>query len=305
MTLRKFFTRKLNVLILALICCFLWGSAYPSIKIGYEIFKILPADIPSKLLFAGYRFTLAGILVLVCFSFMNKTIEFPGKNQLPQFILLGFFQTTLQYIFFYIGLTNTTGVKGAILNSVGIFFSIVFAHFIYKNDRLSVAKIAGCAVGFSGVIIVNFSEDLKHINFNFFGDGFIIIAAIVSSAALIYGKKLSGSVNTVLLTGYQLLIGGLILTLLGVLSGGHLQFFGLNSYMLLLYMGFLSAVAFTLWTTLLKYNSVSSISMYNLLVPVFGTFLSALFLGENILQVRSLIALLLVCAGIYIVNKFS
>lgn len=305
MNSKKFFTHKYNIFFIALICCFLWGSAYPSIKIGYNIFKISSSDTSSKLLFAGYRFTIAGILVLIVSSIMNKAFIFPKKRELPQFFILGLFQTTFQYIFFYIGLSNTTGVNGAILNSVGIFFSVILAHFIYKNDKINISKICGCLVGFLGVIIVNFSEDLKHFSFNFYGDGFIIISAIVASAAAIYGKKLSHSINTVILTGYQLLFGGVLLTLLGLITGGHLGSFSINASILLLYMGILSATAFTLWTTLLKYNKVSNISMYNFFVPIFGALLSSLFLSESIFQIKNLVALILVCVGIYFVNKFS
>ena len=305
MNSKNLFTNKYYMFFLALICCFLWGSAYPSIKIGYNIFKIPSFDTSSKLLFAGYRFTIAGILVLITFLIINKTFPFPQKQELPQFFMLGLFQTTFQYIFFYIGLANTTGVNGSILNSVGIFFSVILAHFIYRNDKINIYKICGCIVGFLGVIIVNFSQDLKHFSFNFYGDGFVIIAAIVASTAAIYGKKLSYSINTVILTGYQLLFGGLLLTLLGFITGGRLYRFSLNASMLLLYMAFLSATAFTLWTALLKYNKVSTISMYNFLVPIFGSLLSSLFLGESIFQIKNLVALILVCVGIYIVNKFS
>ena len=71
----------------------------------------------------------------------------------------------------------------------------------------------------------------------------------------------------------------------------------------MLYMALLSSVAFTLWTTLLKHNRVGKISVYNFLVPVFGTILSALFLGESIWSWQNILALVLVCAGIYIVNR--
>ena len=50
------------VFLLAMLCCFLWGSATPAIKVGYEIFGIDSADTLSIILFAGIRFFLAGIL---------------------------------------------------------------------------------------------------------------------------------------------------------------------------------------------------------------------------------------------------
>lgn len=303
MNSRKIFTNKVNVMLIALISSLLWGSAYPSIKIGYSIFRISANDTPSKLVFAGYRFTMAGVMVLLFFLIINKTLRLPSKKQLPKVFVMGVFQTTLQYIFFYIGLANTTGVNAAILNSFGIFFTVILAHFIYRDDRINFSKIIGCGMGFVGIIILNFTEDLMHFNFNFYGDGFVIIAAIIASGASIYGKKLSESINTVLLTGYQLFFGGVLLIILGFISGGTLSHFNTISTCLLIYMGSLSAAAFTLWTSLLKYNKVGSVSSYNFLIPVFGAILSAIFLRESFFQFKNALALILVCVGIYVVNK--
>ncbi len=73
--------------------------------------------------------------------------------------------------------------------------------------------------------------------------------------------------------------------------------------LLLLYLSLLSSVAFTIWTILLKHNNVGKISIYNFLTPVFGVFLSAIFLKESIWHWKNLLALVFVCVGIYIVNK--
>ncbi len=72
-----------------------------------------------------------------------------------------------------------------------------------------------------------------------------------------------------------------------------------------MYMGFLSAVAYTLWGVLLKYNPVSRVTIFGFMNPMFGVLLSALLLGESgqALNLHTLAALLLVCLGIYVVNK--
>ena len=67
----KFYTNRRNIVLLATLCCILWGSAYPAIKGGYALFNIAENDIPSKLIFAGYRFALAGIVVLIV-QIINK-----------------------------------------------------------------------------------------------------------------------------------------------------------------------------------------------------------------------------------------
>lgn len=49
----------------ALVCCLLWGSAFPCIKIGYQMMYIASDEVASQILYAGYRFTLAGILTII------------------------------------------------------------------------------------------------------------------------------------------------------------------------------------------------------------------------------------------------
>jgi drug/metabolite transporter (DMT)-like permease len=300
---KKTYTNRKFVALTATLCCLLWGSAYPSIKNGYKLFDIATLDVPSKIVFAGYRFIIAGIIVLIIARVYGQKIFSLSRKNLSNLFVLGAFQTTLQYIFFYIGLANTSGVKGSIMNSIGTFFSVLLAHYIYKNDKLSRRKIIGCVIGFIGVMIVNFSTDLLKFSFNFHGEGFVIIAAFIFSASAIYGKRLTNSMDVMIITGGNLFIGGVILTLIGLFLGGRVYHFTLTSSLLLLYMAGLSSAAFSLWTLLLKYNKVGLVSVYNFLIPVFGAILSSIFLGESILELKNIGALLLVCLGIWLVNK--
>lgn len=297
------FARKNVVWLSAAFCCLLWGSAYPAIKSGYEIFQIAADDIPSKIVFAGYRFLFAGLLLLLLAMVQRKPIGRLSSRQFGQLTLLGVTQTSLQYIFFYIGLAFTTGVKGSIMNATGTFFSVLLAHFIYQNDKLSYNKTLGCILGFVGVMVVNFNSGLLDFSFTLAGDGSIVLAAFILSAATLYGKRISQTVDPTVMTGYQLGIGGLVLVIGGYVFGGTLAVHGLASVAILGYLTLLSSVAFALWSILLKYNRVGMIAPFNFLIPVSGAVLSAIFLGENILEWKYAIALLLVCSGIWWVNK--
>ena len=299
----NFFTRRQTVFVLATLCCLLWGSAYPAIKNGYELFHIATNDIPSKLVFAGYRFVFAGLVLLAIAAIGKKPLFSFDSRTWGQITVLGFVQTTLQYVFFYIGLAHATGVKSSIMNATGTFFSVLLAHFIYKNDRLSFNKVLGCLVGFAGVMVVNFSAGLLSFDFTLLGEGFVVIAAFVLSAGSIYGKKISQKVDSVVLTGWQLAIGGIVLTAAGFATGGAVTDFTLKSTALLLYLIALSSAAFALWTILLKHNRVSTVTVFNFMIPVFGTLLSALFLGESFLEWKNAAALVLVCLGIWLVTK--
>ncbi|ANR79845.1 multidrug DMT transporter [Kosakonia sacchari] len=297
------FARRNVAYACATLCCLLWGSSYPAIKNGYELFHIASDDIPSKVVFAGYRFLFAGVLLLLFAMVQRKPIGRLSATQFGQLTVLGLTQTTLQYTFFYIGLAYTTGVNGSIMNATGTFFSVLLAHFIYQNDKLSYNKSLGCILGFAGVMLVNFHSGMRDFVFVWNGDGFIVLAAFILSAATLYGKRISQTVDPTVMTGWQLAIGGVALLIGGYLSGGTLEVHSFSAVAILGYLTLLSAVAFALWSMLLKVNRVSMIAPFNFVIPVAGTVLSAIFLGENILDIKYAVALVLVCSGIWWVNK--
>ena len=297
------FARRHIAYACATLCCLLWGSSYPAIKSGYELFHIATDDIPSKIVFAGYRFLFAGALLLLFALAQRKPIGRLTTKQFGQLTILGLTQTALQYTFFYIGLAFTTGVNGSIMNATGTFFSVLLAHFIYQNDKLSYNKTLGCILGFAGVMLVNFHSGLGDFRFAWKGDGFIILAAFILSAATLYGKRISQRVEPTVMTGWQLAMGGIALLAGGYLTGGTLVVDSVAAVAILTWLTLLSSVAFALWSMLLKVNRVSMIAPFNFVVPVAGTVLSAIFLGENIFEMKYAVALVLVCSGIWWVNK--
>lgn len=83
------FTNKKFVFLVATFCCLLWGSAYPAIKNGYALFHIAPDDIPSKMVFAGYRFLLAGIVLLLFAVASGKAIGRLKKTNISRLLFWG------------------------------------------------------------------------------------------------------------------------------------------------------------------------------------------------------------------------
>ena len=299
----NFFQKNTGIIFCSILCTGLWGSAFPCVKLGYELFQIGADDIFSKILFAGGRFFLAGIFVLIITAFLLKKFPTLKKGSLKGIALLGFVETTMEYVFFYICLSYASSFKGAILNPTSTFMMVILAHFIYKDDKLNFRKSFGCIVGFIGIIIVNLTGEIDS-QISFLGEGCLLISAFAFALGSIISKEITKvEDNPMIVTGYQLLIGGAILITLGLIGGGRLHFSSINATLLFLYLALLSSIAFSLWTTLFKYNPVGKISVFNFLTPIFGTILSAVILSEDVFKLKNLVALLLVCLGIYIVNK--
>lgn len=286
----------------ALLCCALWGSAFPCIKIGYQLFHIDGADTASQILFAGYRFTLAGILTVMIGSVLSRKVLLPGKHSVGKIVWLSFLQTVLQYLFFYIGLANTSGVKASIIEAVNVFVAILVASLIFKQEKLSVHKMIGCAVGFLGVVLINLTG--LDFSFKLTGEGFIVLSTVAYAFSTVFMKWYSQVDNPVMLSGYQFIVGGVIMGIVGFALGGQVNGAGMPAICLLVYLALVSAVAYSVWGLLLKYNPVSKVTVFGFMNPVCGVILSAILLKEgNTLNILSIFSLILVCIGIYVVNQ--
>ena len=93
------------------------------------------------------------------------------------------------------------------------------------------------------------------------------------------------------------------MTFTGFLMGGRLETVTTRGVIDIVYLAFVSAVAYSVWGILMKHNPVSRISVYGFLTPIFGVILSIILLREGTgFGLFHLIALVLVCVGIIIVN---
>lgn len=290
--------------LLAVVCCALWGSAFPFIKLGYNEFNIPSQDWKTQILFAGIRFFIAGVLVILFGSIIAKKFLIPKKSSIKNILTLSVFQTILQYVFFYIGLAHTTGTKGAVLNSTSVFFTVLVSALIFKQEKLNVKKIIACIIGFAGTVVINFSKDGFAGDFSFLGDGFIIICSLSYAFSCVLIKIYGKNENPVILSGYQFMAGGFVMTIFALMTGARIENYTFKGLLILFYLAVLSAVAYTLWGVLLKYNRVSKIAVFGFMTPIFGCVFSALVLRENVIDslFKTVISLLLVCTGIILVN---
>ena len=293
------------VVLSAVFCCVLWGSASPAIKIAYELFRIDSTDTASRLMLSGVRFVLAGVMVIIFGSLISRKKLIPKKTSLKYIIILALFQTIGQYYFFFMSLANTSGVRGSIINASGNFLAPLIAMFVLRLEAPALKKLIGCAVGFAGIILFfGGISSLTEGGITFAGEGAMLCAAMFYAISGCCIKIFSKYENPVILSGYQFFAGGLVLLAVGFFMGGSLVFYNLGCYLNLIYMGFISAGAYTLWGILLKYNPVSRVSVLGFINPIMGVLLSALFLGEGkeAFSTGSIVSLILVSLGIFLVN---
>lgn len=295
------FQRPLWVALFALTAAIAWGFAYPLIKLGYGEFGITPAMTGSKMLFAGIRFTIAGLIVLAMALSTRKDFHVRYYADWWYILLFCLVNTTLHYTFFYIGLSHSEGARAAILNSLSVFSVVVMACVFFKSDRMTLRKVVGCVIGFAGILSLNLGGADSG-RFTWLGDGMIILNALCGATASLLTRGLGKRLNVFVGTGYSLAIGGAILIACGILFGGTLPRVTVLGLLWLFLLICISTVGFSLYNKLLTCNPIGKVAIYNSLIPVVGAVSSCLCLHETFYW-KYVLAGALATAGIYIINK--
>ena len=302
-------TRTWAVALLACIACALWGSAFSTIKIGYAVFGITPSDVPSEILFAGIRFMLAGLIAIALGSALNRRIALPRPSSWGMVARLALFQTVLQYVFYYIGVSHASGVKSSIINSLNTFFAILLASLVFHQEKLTRRKLAGCALGIAGVVLINLTGRGFDPGLRLDGEGFVAVSAFAYAVSSVLIHRFSQVEDPVALSGSQFLLGGAAMAAAGFALGGRVDLAdgGAAGAGILFYLGIISGVAYSLWALLLKYNDVSRVSIFGFMNPVFGVIFASILLGEagKVPAWQCAAALALVSAGIVVVNRHA
>ena len=294
----NFFKTRTGVALVAVFYTFLWGTAFPLVKLCMEGFAV--EDDLTKCLVAGIRFTVSGAALVIGSLAINKKDALPKKSEILPILLYGALGTAIQYAFTYIGLSRVDGSKGAIFDQLCVFIIIIVSGLLLKNDKLTPLKILGCVLGLFGVFAVN-TESMSF-TFSMLGEGMMILAALCQTGAYIVATLGACRISAVKLVGYGQLFGGILLVGVTTLLGARINTVSTLGILMLLSLSAISAIAYCLSLIPLKYFPASEVSVYNLLITVFGVVMSGLILGENIFKINYLISLLLISLGIIAVN---
>lgn len=301
------FQRPVWAAVFAFTAAFLWGWAYPFIKLGLAEFEITAEMTGSKMLFAGIRFFISGLIILFVAHMAHRPfgLKEAAKTNIwgSMLFLLAFtlLNTTLHYACFYIGLSHSQGSRAAILNSLSVFVLVILACIFFKSDKLTIRKVTGCSIGFAGILALNLSDE-KSGSFTMLGDGMIILNALCGACAGLMTRGVGERVDVFVGTGYSLGTGGALLVIPGLMMGGTLPHVTITGLFYLLMLIGISTIGFTLYNKLLTCNPVGKIAIWNSLIPVVGAVTSCLCLHEVFVW-NYAVAATLTTAGIYVINK--
>lgn len=289
------FSRPIFAICITLFVCLLWGSLYPLIKVGYQAFHIISTDIPSVLLFAGVRFTFSGIIMVLVFSLQNKRWILPPAKTWPSICGVAVTNIALHYMLTYLALSVGEGSKSAIIKQVGFLFLSCFSFVFMKNEHFSVRNLLCGVLGFAGIVVTNLNGG----GFSFaLGDLLLIGASFCAVAGTVLTKRTVERCSPLSLVAYSQLLGGLLLLMAGMVSGGKIPHIDGNAVGIFAYICLASILAYSLWNILIRYHSLSMLSIIKFTEPLFAVLLSGMLLHENIWRWNYGVALLMIAVAI-------
>ena len=291
-----------KVAILAtLIAMLLWGSAIPTIKTTYAELGITRADTGAQILIAGIRFFLAGVLGFLYLKVFNKEKIEKDRVSYKYILTLSLIQTFIQYLIYYIALSNTQGVKAAIIQSTNAFMVVIISMIILPQEKVHPNTILAIGIGTLGILVVNGGLAGLSSQFNPMGEGLILISTFFNALASVYVRKNGKDQNEFLVTASQFILGSIPLIIIGLLTNTRPLVFTPKAAILIIYGAFISATAYVICNTVLKHQKANEMGMYKLFIPIFGSVLSVIILKEEF-TLRLFIGLILVMAGSVVLN---
>jgi len=290
--LQLFGKRRYVALAFAVLVVF-WGSAFSIVKVGLEY--------SPPMIFAGLRTLIGGLVILLVAVVWGGSPHL--RRDWPVFLLLAAFNVVFFFGFQTLAILYLPSGTAAVLEYLQPMLVGLLAWMIL-GESLSLAKIVGLILGFSGIVAVSSGSIFGSIP----SAGVVFGAGSAFSWALgtVFFKRYEARISTMWAVAIPFVIGGMVLTLFGfaIESWSEVSptatLFASLSYVSLVEI----ALAWLIWFGLVRTGEASRVAVYVFLVPLVSIVVGAIFLDER-LTLSLLIGTFLIVTGIYTVNRWS
>jgi drug/metabolite transporter (DMT)-like permease len=268
---------KGNTIFWAIIACLLWSTAYATIKLGLQY------DTPFH--FAGIRFIISGLMILP-FTVKPAIYLRMVREHWKVVAWVTILQTLINYSLFYQGLALVPGALGAVIVGSQPLVTAVVASIMHNDDKLTRKKILTIVFGISGVIFISAGRQAFKFGtaIELLGVLMLLIANIAVATSNVVVSLRSKGINPFVLSSSSLFIGGVLLYMISIpVEGPSKGTFPTEYWLILLWLSFMAAVAFSLWFKLLQRPGVkvSELNLWKFIIPVVGAILSWLLVPNE------------------------
>lgn len=270
-----------------------WGSTWLAIKVGLESI--------SPVFGVAIRFTIAAAVLYAILRLRGERLSW-GRDNVPVFLLLGFFSFSLPFVLVYWGEQYVGSGLASILFAAYPFVVAIFSHALLPGERLTIFKVTGTLFGFAGILVI-FWTDLSTGTAGFPGMAAIVLSTVLQGFSLVSVKRSGKHIPPV-----QLTLGGMTVSVVilwamafALEDPSRLRFdaAGVGS---VVYLGtFGSVLTFVVYYWLLRRVEALFLSLTALITPILAVILGAIFLDE-VLHGRVYAGAAMVLAGIAVAN---
>ena len=287
-----------TIAILAIFACILWSTAFAGVKIGLQY--------SEPISFAGIRFIISGLLLIPFWITKKRSLKRVFKNWKMIFIT-SIFQTILLYSLLFWALTYISGTITAIITGSSPLITALTAHILTKNDKLNRYKLLSITIGIIGIAIITLTSAESNLSNNhyIFGIVLLLLSCISSSIGNIIISHRKSFINPIALNSSQMLLGGIILLIISLPLNGLPRIpTEVNFYIALLWLSFISAVAFSIWFILLKTQDVkvSDLNIWKFVIPIFGAVFSWILIPGESPEFMTILGMLIAGGSILMYN---
>jgi drug/metabolite transporter (DMT)-like permease len=267
----------------------IWGSNFFFAKIAVQ-------EIPPLTLTLGRVFIATAALAPFAWAIRRGAVDLRDWRG---YLIMGLLNTALPSALVYWGQTYITAGLASILNATSPLFSIVVAHMVTSDDKLTRARVIGLILGFSGVVIVIGPDLLREVGTHVAAQIACLLGPLCYAVAAIYGRRFRGHPPLAVATG-QLGASTLIIAPVALLidKPWTLAAPSLVAVAAMVGIALLStALAYVIYFRLLARTGATNALLVTFLVPVSAVLLSTSFLGER-LELRQFVGMVAILGAL-------
>ena len=215
------------------------------------------------------------------------------------FLLMGLLNNVIPFSLIVWGQTRIGSGLASILNATTPLFTVVIAHWLTRDERITAGRLAGVICGLLGVAVMIGADALEQLGLDVLAQLAVLGAAIAYACAALFGRRFRGTPPMVTAAGQ--LSGSALVLLPLILAFDRPWLLGMPApatWGALLGIALLStALAYVIYFRLLATAGATNLLLVTFLVPVSALLLAVGVLGEA-LQMRQLLGMLLIGLGL-------
>ena len=273
----------------------IWGSSFLLICVGVQAFK------PTELVFIRTTIAALGLSAVIWLRRVPVPRDWPTRRSL---ILIGLGNVVAPFLIITWSEQYIQSGLAAVLQSSAALLTLIVAHFMFADERITLAKVIGLLVGFLGVIVL-FSGEIGGENSIYGMLGMVAASACYATFTSFGRKVLQGDVAPIVMAGGTMVVASLATAPLAFLTGGGftpLDTVAADALVAVLILGLMNTfVAYLFYYFVVRELGASRASMVTYIVPPVGVVLGALILHEAV-GLSLLLGGAMIFTGIGIVN---